>query len=58
MQKCLEACPPEDFTCGLVCQETGGAGAVLLQAVGSCARNKCKMECAAAEADASFDAPF
>lgn len=58
IQKCLEACSPEDFTCGLVCQEIGGTGTTLLQAVGSCARRECKTECAAAEADAAFDSPF
>ena len=58
LQSCLAPCAQSDIVCILTCQDAHGTGAAKLQEVGSCATNKCKVECPSETPDADiFDAP-
>ena len=56
VQECIAPCAQDDFICISTCTESHPSGTAILQEIGSCAKTKCKTECASSEPpDAGFD---
>ena len=49
VQECIAPCAQDDFLCISTCTESHPSGTAILQEIGSCAKTKCKTECASSE---------